>query len=78
MKIAAALEYLFGDVPRQHEIGMFAEIVEAEVARVVALQIDRGIETALTEKLLALTPIERAAIAKSRRGLDLYLKGRKS
>ncbi len=78
MKIAAALEYLFGDTPRQHEIAMFAEIVEAEVARVVALHIDRGIETALTEKLLALTPVERAAIAKSRRGLDLYMKGRKS
>lgn len=76
MKIAAALEYIFRDVPRQNEIAMFAEIVEAEVARVLALEIDRGIEKALTEKLLALTPVERAAIAQSRRGLDLAMRGK--
>lgn len=76
MKIAAALEYIFRDVPHQNEIAMFAEIVEAEVARVLALEIDRGIEKALTEKLLALTPVERAAIAQSRRGLDLAMRGR--
>jgi len=50
---------LFGDVPREHEIAMFAGIVEREVQRMLALEISKGVSLVLEARLAALTPTER-------------------
>jgi hypothetical protein len=58
-EIAACLTNLFGDVPREHEIAMFAGIVDREVQRMLALEISKGVTQVLEARLAALTPTER-------------------
>lgn len=46
-------------MPREHEIAMFAGIVEREVQRMLALEISKGVTQVLEARLAALTPTER-------------------